>query len=174
MDEQEIPLAEYSEKVRKKISKYFSVYERKEEELLAFYIEIPSDERLLEYRFRALTNELKEMHLTPVLRREGVEYVLFIIEKPVLKPKSPLVNLGLFCVTLITTMLSGSLLFSENMSFAEITNTTNLLNGLLFFSFPLLAILGIHEWGHYYVAQKHGIAASLPFFIPATTSPSEQ
>jgi len=42
----------------------------------------------------------------------------------------------------------------------------NLFNGILLFAFPLMSILFIHEMGHYYVSKKHGIATSLPFFIP--------
>jgi membrane-associated protease RseP (regulator of RpoE activity) len=41
-----------------------------------------------------------------------------------------------------------------------------LLNGFVFFSFPLLLILGVHEMGHYYVSKKHNVDASLPYFIP--------
>ena len=35
------------------------------------------------------------------------------------------------------------------------------------FSFTLLFILGTHEFGHYYYAQKHKVDATLPYFIPA-------
>src|SRR5512136_936366 len=30
-----------------------------------------------------------------------------------------------------------------------------------------MAILGVHELGHYIAARKRGVAASLPFFIPS-------
>ena len=35
------------------------------------------------------------------------------------------------------------------------------------FSLTLLFILGTHEFGHYYFAQKHNVDATLPYFIPA-------
>src|SRR2546422_8718520 len=35
------------------------------------------------------------------------------------------------------------------------------------FTLPLLAILGAHEMGHYVMAKRHGVRASLPFFIPS-------
>jgi len=38
--------------------------------------------------------------------------------------------------------------------------------GFIFFSVPLLLILGVHEMGHYYASKKHHVDASLPFFIP--------
>ena len=41
-----------------------------------------------------------------------------------------------------------------------------LLNGL-WYSLTLLAILGAHEFGHYYFCRRYAIDASLPYFIPA-------
>ena len=37
------------------------------------------------------------------------------------------------------------------------------------FSGPLLAILLIHEFGHYFACRWHGIRATLPFVLPAPT-----
>ncbi len=171
MDEWRSYPLDFEEQVRKKISAYFSIYEKKEGDVLAFYIDIPHDEQILEYRFESLRMELKKMNLIPILRREGGEYMLLIAEQPLRKIRPPWVNLVLFFVTVITTMLSGSLLFLEQWSWEGLLSFHNLLNGLLFFSFPLLAILGIHEYGHYFISKKHGIAASLPFFIPVPPNP---
>lgn len=171
MDEWRSYPLDYEERVRKIVSRYFSVYERKEGDVLAFYIEIPYDEELLEYKFEELRMELKKMDLIPFLRYEGGEYLIFIAEKPFLKTKPPWINLLLFFSTIITTMLSGSILFLESWSWKDLFALNNLLNGLIFFSFPLLAILGVHEFGHYFVSKKHGVAASLPFFIPVPPNP---
>jgi len=35
------------------------------------------------------------------------------------------------------------------------------------FAFTLLAILGTHEFGHYFTARYYGASVSLPYFIPA-------
>jgi membrane-associated protease RseP (regulator of RpoE activity) len=40
------------------------------------------------------------------------------------------------------------------------------LNGL-WFSVPVLAILGAHESGHYVACRRYGVSASLPLFLPA-------
>jgi Zn-dependent protease len=37
----------------------------------------------------------------------------------------------------------------------------------LWFSVPLLGVLAAHELGHYLYARRHGMDASLPYFIPA-------
>lgn len=37
----------------------------------------------------------------------------------------------------------------------------------LWYSLPLLAILGAHEFGHYFACRWHDVDASLPYFLPA-------
>lgn len=39
--------------------------------------------------------------------------------------------------------------------------------GGMWFSLSVLAILGAHEWGHYFACRRYGVDASLPFFLPA-------
>ena len=39
--------------------------------------------------------------------------------------------------------------------------------GALFFAIPLMTILGVHELSHYLAAKRHGVDASLPYFIPS-------
>jgi membrane-associated protease RseP (regulator of RpoE activity) len=65
---------------------------------------------------------------------------------------------------------SGSASFFEPITWA-LTQTANghlyaLTNGLLF-TFTLLAILGAHEFGHYFACRYYGVRATLPFFLPA-------
>ncbi len=75
----------------------------------------------------------------------------------------PLFHLALLGATFVTTTLAGGLAFSQGGGplaggrFAD---------GLSF-SIPLLAILGIHELGHYAMCRRHGLAATLPYFIPS-------
>ncbi len=45
---------------------------------------------------------------------------------------------------------------------------TNLLMGLPF-SLTLMGILVAHEFGHFFVAERNGVYATLPYFIPAPT-----
>ncbi len=170
MDEwKSFPLESDEEHIRKVVEKYLQIYETKEGEN-TFYINIPQN-NTLEEKFEQLRVELKSMDFIPFLRSEGGEYVLSVIKKPKLKTRPNWLNIVLFFTTIVTTMLSGSMLFLEEWSMNGMLMPQNLFRGLVFFSFPLMAILGIHELGHYFVSRKHNVAASLPFFIPIPPNP---
>ncbi|MEE8341643.1 MAG: site-2 protease family protein [Candidatus Neomarinimicrobiota bacterium] len=79
-------------------------------------------------------------------------------------PKIPRVNLILFILTIFTTLLAGA--FMEGVN--PLDNPIGILRGWPF-SITLMLILGFHEFGHYYFAQKHNVDATLPYFIPAPT-----
>lgn len=86
-----------------------------------------------------------------------------IDDKVILKvPSIPKIHLVLFFLTVFTTLLAGALM--EGAKILE--NPLELLKGIPF-SFTLMFILGTHEFGHYYYAQKHKVDATLPYFIPA-------
>ena len=77
--------------------------------------------------------------------------------------KIPYINIFLFFITLITTLLAGVYMEGGNiLSFRDIKLGIP-------FSFTLLTILGFHEFGHYFYAKKNKIKVSLPYFIPAPT-----
>ena len=63
-------------------------------------------------------------------------------------------HVGLFAATCVTTYLSG-------LAFAQQDPV-----GAFAFSGTLMGILLCHEMGHFIVARKRGIDASLPYFIP--------
>ena len=75
--------------------------------------------------------------------------------------KSWLINVILFLLTCLTTLSSGALLAGHN-----IFENPLLISKGFSFSLALLGILGCHEFGHYFYAKKHGVNASLPYFIP--------
>ena len=86
-----------------------------------------------------------------------------IDEKVILRiPKIPRVHWILFLLTVFTTLLAGAIMEGAQI----LDNPLDLIKGVPF-SFTLMFILGTHEFGHYYFAQKHKVDASLPFFIPA-------
>lgn len=82
----------------------------------------------------------------------------------------------LFVLTVYTTMLAGMLMSADlaTQSMPEdwtvIFDPRYLIYGLPF-SVTLLAILGIHEMGHYVAARVWKVQASLPYFIPFPSIP---
>ena len=84
-------------------------------------------------------------------------------EKVILRiPKIPRVHWILFLLTIFTTLLAGAIMEGAQI----VSNPLEIFKGIPF-SFTLLFILGTHEFGHYYYAQKHRVDATLPYFIPA-------
>ena len=79
-------------------------------------------------------------------------------------------HIALFLITLVFTTAVGAIHYHSFISeFGRRQTPWNwalLLHGL-WYSLTLLAILGAHEFGHYYFCRRYNIDASLPYFIPA-------
>jgi membrane-associated protease RseP (regulator of RpoE activity) len=79
-------------------------------------------------------------------------------------------HLILFLLTLLTTTLAGALHYAAfRMEFGarNVEFDFGTLLGGLWYSIPLLLILGAHEMGHYYFCRRYNVNATLPYFIPA-------
>jgi membrane-associated protease RseP (regulator of RpoE activity) len=72
------------------------------------------------------------------------------------------IHVGLFLVTALTTTIAGALWAGAD----PFSSLDDLRQGLSF-SVSLLAILLCHEMGHYLMCVRHGVDASLPYFLPA-------
>ena len=72
--------------------------------------------------------------------------------------------LGMFLITLLTTTVAG---VSVNGTTPEelMANPSVLISGLAY-SFPLLLIIAIQKFSHYFVAGYYQIRTTLPYFIP--------
>ena len=104
-------------------------------------------------------------------RIEYLQYVgrpIFSWEKrpPVFGPRKPkvLINIILFFVTILTTIMAGAMLQGVN----PVTDPGQVTKGFSF-SFALIFILLSHELGHFIASRVHKIDATLPYFIPAPT-----
>lgn len=75
----------------------------------------------------------------------------------------PLFHLGLFLLTLATTTVAGALFFGGGLPLSKTWATG------FRFSVPVLLIMGTHEMGHYLMCRRYGVAATLPYFLPAPT-----
>jgi membrane-associated protease RseP (regulator of RpoE activity) len=77
-------------------------------------------------------------------------------------PRMSVTHILLFLATLLTTTFFGALQNQVNL----LEEPWLFYHGLPF-SLTLLAILGTHEFGHYWMSRHHGVAVTLPYFIPA-------
>ncbi len=84
--------------------------------------------------------------------------------RPLRKKNRLWLHILLFCITLVTTTIAGAFL-----STIEPEVSLRFFVRGFSFSIPLLLILGCHEMGHYILSKKHGLDATLPFFIPGPT-----
>jgi membrane-associated protease RseP (regulator of RpoE activity) len=118
--------------------------------------------RLLETRF-------KPYGYTPFLKRDkGLTWVQAVPLAAVEERSRPIVNIVLFCLTVLSTVAAGCLVAGSFpfVDFNPLRTPGRLLQGLPF-AITLLAILGTHEFGHYFTARAYGASVSLPYFIPA-------
>lgn len=86
------------------------------------------------------------------------------MEEPDRKKRLTVLHIVLFIATLFTTLFFGAI--QQGVNPVEVFNGLNILKGIPF-SFTLLSILGGHELAHYIASKRHGVAATLPYFIPA-------
>lgn len=163
------------DQLRKIIERYFKVYDvRWDEEIAAFYCQIFNMDTL-GTRFNELRKELKQNGYTPILRHEKGEHTILVMKKPKLVYKSVRVNLIMLFLTIFSTVWAGSIYWASRSDwemeetidiFTVVLNPNYALFGALSFALPLMTILGAHELAHYFAAKRHGVDASLPFFLP--------
>ncbi len=75
----------------------------------------------------------------------------------------------LFLLTVLTTTMVGVDLyagFSQDFLRGPIALSPQLVLSGLWYSATILAILGAHEFGHYYACRYYRVDASLPYFLP--------
>jgi len=86
-----------------------------------------------------------------------------VLVRPRPRTRFPAVHLALFLATVVTTLWAG---FELSPLAAYAPSVPNVVRGGLPFAASLVAILFSHEMGHYLVARRHGVVATLPYFIP--------
>jgi Zn-dependent protease len=113
---------------------------------------------------------------TPIFRRQGDHDVIIALQhvfpdraQGTLPLKRWLPNILLLLITIVTTTLMGAVMEQGELLIE---------NPLLLFQRPaliltgipasltIMSILGIHELGHYFMARRHGLETTLPYFIP--------
>ncbi len=110
---------------------------------------------------------------TPMLRRERDNDVVLAMRGLIDEGRTgnPLINIVLFVATVFTTLAAGAALAGAGDPLRMLLSGRGMeiipeLRSGIPFAASLLSILGIHELGHYFAARRHGVAATLPYFIP--------
>ncbi|HIG99647.1 MAG TPA: site-2 protease family protein [Thermoplasmata archaeon] len=156
------------ELLQREVGQRFPFYDMKSNiNTVAFFCRI--DEETLEEKFESLRITLLEKQYIPMIKNEHGEHIIYIVKKPHgKKPRSVWVNIILLIATIFTTTLAGALQWVDidQVDWMNMFSVPYLWQGFIFFSVPLLLILGVHEMGHYYASKKHHVDASLPYFIP--------
>ena len=164
MDEEKQPLNRYTqpvdfEKLTSIVSAEFQLEECLIEKMVpTYYLKQPQETK---QAFLKLLKNLESMNLIAILRTKNERIVLKIVPKPPTKPSNIMVNWILFFATIGTTFLTGYMLSGD---------LTNPLVGGATFTIAIMAILGTHEMGHKLTADKKGIEATPPYFIPGPPS----
>jgi membrane-associated protease RseP (regulator of RpoE activity) len=105
---------------------------------------------------------------TPYLRAERGGVLVQAWPTATVRDRSRvIVNVVLFALTIVSTLLAGTQ-FVGSPTFDALRRAPSwwwLLSGTPF-AFTLLVTLGVHEFGHYFAARYYGVSVSLPYFIP--------
>ncbi|MDO8055638.1 MAG: site-2 protease family protein, partial [Candidatus Hermodarchaeota archaeon] len=89
---------------------------------------------------------------------------------PPRESRSYRMNIILFAITVVTVLIAGWF-FATSPALDYIFNNIfgipyNPVIVMLQYTIAILAIIGLHEFGHYGISRVHKIEASLPYFIP--------
>jgi membrane-associated protease RseP (regulator of RpoE activity) len=152
------------DRIRRLVAAQFPVYDtRVGPQSLILAVQI--DPATLEPKFDRLRRDLWAAGYIPILRRQMGEDYLEVVPRPRQRNRRNWVNLALLAATVATTTLAGALIWLTYQG-GETLSITDFLYGALFFSGPVLTILGLHELAHFFMARRRKIDASLPYFIP--------
>ncbi|MCW5852789.1 MAG: site-2 protease family protein [Anaerolineae bacterium] len=111
-----------------------------------------------ERSFAYLESRFSPLGYTPLLRRtQGTDEIVAVEGLVGVSRSNWLINALLFIATVISVLVVGLQIFSPL--------------GALVYMLGLLLVLGCHEFGHYIVARIHGLAVTLPYFIPLPLPP---
>jgi hypothetical protein len=116
--------------------------------------------------FASLERLMSGKRMTPLMEDRGDHGVRVIalpqaVDRQLRRRSSVAINLVLFLATIGTTVWAGALHQGVNL----LSDPGRFMAGVPYAA-ALLAILGVHEFGHYFAARWHGVDVTLPYFIP--------
>lgn len=178
------------EEAKKLVSRYFpvaSAYRMNRHMVLELepYVHLRyEDPKIIDEKFNTIYKEAMRIfgsRYIPVMTEDRGQGKILLLYNPKLqrKRRGISINIALLIATIITTTLAGAMnwisyyystIGREITTLAEFyieaLRPENIINGLIYFALPLLAIIGIHEMGHYLASKRLGLDVTLPYFIP--------
>ncbi|MHC1598163.1 MAG: site-2 protease family protein [Candidatus Methanofastidiosia archaeon] len=117
--------------------------------------------------YESIQSAFDGMGYDAYLRSRNGRYHVYLVERQKDEKKSifssPLMYIGLFVATVLSTIFAG---YSLSVPLVEEGLMESPWVGAFSFSFGLMAILGCHEMGHKIQSIRSGISSSWPYFIP--------
>lgn len=161
-----LPAETEVESIRTVVAKHFSVYGVVVSPLaLTFQVRAPTGG--IDAPFDAVRQELVPKGYVPTVTREKGETLVHVQRRPPARFARLQVNLLLLVLTILTTLFFGGAWNWAEYAHTPWLSLESIGWGAVFFSVPLLTILGSHEMGHYVVSKRYHVQASLPFFLPS-------
>lgn len=113
-----------------------------------------------------LTEALAPYNVTPLFRWDDQRHaVLLIPGKPKARPSNPKLNVLMFVLTVIAVIIAGAQT-TEPLPTDPLLAIGEVIRLGWPYAVSLMAILLTHEFGHYLMSRRHGVNASLPYFVP--------
>jgi len=118
--------------------------------------------------FKELYRELASIGYVPTAQKSDFGVRLRIFPQPHIRTQTSKLPLILFVVTLVTIFVDGYLRTTGlQASLGSAPNTfEKMMRDVLFYTFAIIGIIGIHEMGHKLSAKIDGVDSSMPYFIP--------
>ncbi len=111
-----------------------------------------------------IITSFEKINFYPFISKENGKLFILIKSSPPKKDFTYKKNLILFFLTIISTTVAGYFMSLPHVDYGFMGNPWI---GAIAFSFSIMIILGTHEMGHYLIARRNGVDATLPYFIPA-------
>ena len=154
------------ESIRTAVTRHFTVYGVVVTPMaLTFQVAAPPTG--IDAPFDGLRQELVPKDYIPTVTQERGETLVHVQRRPKARFAKRQVNVALLILTVLTTVFFGGAWNWADYSGKPILSAESIGYGSVFFTLPLLTILGSHEMGHYLVAKRYKVHASVPFFLPS-------
>src|SRR5439155_850510 len=124
-------------------------------------------------KFRNVVEQLRTQNLLGAIRATGDTLTIKVFQRPQIKPSQRTINLALFIATVVSVTVAGYLLWTGAFGGPLYQQLNQIIspgaNAYVeagAFAAGLMAIIGLHEFGHKAATRHHHLDATLPYFIP--------